>query len=222
MALGPTALVSAAEAKAALQIVDAADDATVDTVIMMATDLAENVYCLRPLKQRAFAAVRLAGPPGCSLYPPGGRPAANPQAITGPIDRTKPVTVLVNGAAQTVWRSEADGDPAGFEVEVYATHFYRAAGWSPITGQSRQNVVLSFSGGYDPVPQDLKEATLEVIEKLWAPIRRGVLDLASVAAGGTSVQTLDGQWGGWAGVIPYAISRRSDEIFKAYRQYHLY
>jgi hypothetical protein len=210
VALSAIALVSVAEAKRALGIEDSFQDAVVEDVIDKASALAETVYCHRPLKRRAVTDLRVEGPAyGRRLYP-----------VIWPIDTAGLVTVAVNGVSQTLWKTEGDGDPGQKNVQVYPDHFYRAAGWSP-TGSTERNVVLTYSGGYDPVPEDLQEAALEVILKIWGPIVKGMPELASYAGPGGSIQTLDGQWAGGTAITSYALSRRAKDVFDAYRMVKL-
>lgn len=207
MALSAIALVSLDEAKSALGIDDSSQDAAVESLVDQASALAENDYCRRPLKQRTLTNLRVAGPcQSRTLYPEAW-----------PIDVAGTVAVAVNGTAQTLWKSESDGDPDLKDVQVYEDHFYRPHGWYP-TGQTERNVVLTYDGGYDPVPEDLKVAVLELILKLYGPLTQQRPDFASMAGPGGSLQTLDGQWAGAAGTGPWSLSRRSKEVFELYRR----
>lgn len=206
MTLNANALVDLAEARAVLGFgADTSQDASVESVINRASDLAENVYCLRPLKQRTFTNLRIEGTRWPKLYPEAW-----------PIDTVGTVTVSVNGAVQSLWKSEGDGDPALMDVQVYPDHFYRAEGWLP-TGRVGRNVLVTYDGGYDPVPEDLKVGVLELIAKMWGSLEQQRPDFASMAGPGGSLQTLDGQWSGQSGV-PWSLSRRTKEVFESYRR----
>jgi hypothetical protein len=207
VALDPTALVTLAEARAVLGFATSEQDAEVEAVIHRATALAENDYCLRPLKQRTITNLRTSGPSGKHLYPEAW-----------PIDPVATVSVMVNGVAQTLWKNEGDGDPDEKDVQVYRDHFYRPLGWAP-TGATERNVVLTYDGGYEPVPEDLKVAVLECIQKMWGPLIQQRPDFASMAGPGGSLQTLDGQWSGQSGTGGiWSLSRRSKEVFESYRR----
>lgn len=207
MALNANALLTIEEARAAFGLTDSAHDGELERVINRASDLAENVYCHRALKQRTITALRVEGPrSGCHLYP-----------AAWPIDPAGTVVVVVNGTTQTLWTAESDGDPDDFDVQVYPDHFYRAQGWAP-TGQTRRNVVLTYDGGYDPVPEDLKVAAVELVLKLYGPTEQQRPDFASMSGPGGSLQTLDGQWAGSASGTPWSLTRRSKEVFESYRR----
>jgi hypothetical protein len=201
MALSPVALVSLPEAYAALGATVGSVDPTVEQLINEVTALAESVYCHRPLARRAITSLRVAGPlTSRELYPDAW-----------PINTAAAISVTVNGQVQTVWRSEADGDPAAFDVAAFPTHFYRAAGWAPTT--IPHNVLLTYEGGYAPVPEDLKAAALELIQRMWGPLTQQRPEVAAYSGPGGSVQTLDAIRPAEA----YALSRRSRDVFVAYR-----
>jgi hypothetical protein len=213
VALAANALVTMAEARTVLGISGSTSDADVETMINRASDEAEHVRCMRPLKQRVITTLRVEGRCGPWLYPEWYEGAA------WPIDPVASVpVVIVDGVTQTLWKSEADGDPATKDVSVYPDHFYRALGWAP-TGTTSRNVVLTYSGGYNPVPEDLKVAVLELIAKRWGPLQEQRPDFASMAGPGGSLQTLDGQWSGQSGSGGvWSLSRTSKEIFELYRR----
>jgi hypothetical protein len=191
-------LVALAEAKAFLKKTGTADDAVVASLITRASDWLESLTG-RKLKAQAFTDLRLTGQ-GRKLYPPAW-----------PIDATATVTIKLDEIAQTVWRSEADGDVDQKDVVVASddpwderfglrNHFYRWQGWesalglswrqsrSPADRQIGQNrVLLSYTGGYATVPEDLKQACLYLIQKLWRDLdqQRTGLSVIQVPGGGS-------------------------------------
>jgi hypothetical protein len=212
VALSPIALVSVLEARDVLGITDSSQDAAVELMIHRATSEAEHARCDRPLKRRTLTNLRIAGRCGPYLYPEWYEGAA------WPIDLTAAISVTVNGVVQTVWKAEADGDPDTKDVQVYPDHFYRHLGWEP-TGTTRRNVLLTYDGGFDPVPEGLKVAVLELIAKRWGPLTQQRPDIASMSGPGGSMQTLDGQWSGQSGTAgAWSLSRTSKEIFEIYRR----
>lgn len=207
MALNPNALVSLIEARAVLGYGgDSSHDEALELVINRASDLAEHTYCLRPLKQQTYTDLRFRGTSWPEI-----RPRAHP------IDTAAAVVVTLNGVVQTLWKSEADGDPDLMDVQVYPDLFYRAEGWAS-TGRTVRNVVATFDGGFDPVPEDLKVATLELITKLWGPLEQQRPDFASMSGPGGGLVTLDGQWSSVQSAEGvWSLSRRSKEVFESYR-----
>jgi hypothetical protein len=221
MALSSIALVTMVEARAALGMPsDASDDVNVEQVVNAASALAETVYCSRPLKARAYTNVRIAGPCHEKLYP---LIADCDQQLAAPIDTAATVTIILGGTAQTLWKSEADGDPDAKDVAVFRDYFYRSGGWSTTSGFPSgvpRNVLLSYTGGLNPVPDDLKEATLELVQKLYPLLIQGRMDMASFSTAGGSVQTVEGAVGG-AGVELWSLTPRARDVFKSYRLYRV-
>lgn len=205
MALSAIALLTVPQAREALGIPASDQDEQVEYVINEASALAENTYCMRPLKQRMVSNLRVESPPGRRLYPE-----------LWPIAQGFGVTVSVNGTTQTVWASESDGDPDLKDVQVYEDHFYRSVGWNA-NGKTERNVVLTYVGGYGTVPDDLVTAMKELVQKMWGPLTQQRPDFASMAGPGGSLQTLDGQWAGTTGAGPWSLSRRTKEVFAYYR-----
>jgi hypothetical protein len=189
-------LVTLAEAKAFLGKTGTADDPMVMALITRASDWIEQMTD-RKLAQRTYTNLRFTGPRSAKLYVPAW-----------PIAAGSAVTVALDGTAQTVWRTEADGDPALKDVVVASddpwdtrwgaqNHFYRAAGWDsalswgwegardPNVGQ--HNVLLTYTGGYATIPEDLKLAACYLIQKLFRDQQKQVTGMTaiSVAAGGT-------------------------------------
>lgn len=141
-----------------LAITGTDQDAMIQTLINRASDWIED-YCNRLFVARPFT-MRLPGQAMPHLRPPAT-----------PLDLVAPLTVSVNGVAQTIWRTEADGDPAGKQVVVGAdvpgtpTFLYRAAGWC---GTPPTPILLTYTGGHPfaALPGDLKEAAQLVVQTL--------------------------------------------------------
>lgn len=186
-------LISAAEAKAWLKQTGAQNDALIATLITRASDRLETLT-QRKLKARTVSSARLTGPDDLKLYVP-----------VWPIDVTATITITVDGVAQTVWRVEADGDPAAFDVVVasddpfdnrfgQANHFRRWQGWASALGwgwdggdePAPGNVVLSFTGGYATVPEDLKQACCYLVQKYFRDVdkQQTGMTVISVPQGG--------------------------------------
>lgn len=190
MALDANALVDIPAAKDFLQITGGNDDAVIETAINVASDLCER-WCGRVLRRRSITNLRLAGPRGPRLL------------LSGiPIDVTQAVTVTVDGANQTVWRTEADGDPEASDVIVAALvpesalfapdHLYRAQGWAPCTTGNPYNVLLSYTGGLaTPMPDDLKRGCLYVVQKLFRDQKRQLAEVVSLTTPVGSITLLD-------------------------------
>lgn len=153
-------------------------------------------YCGRPLRRRTVTNLRLTGPDGAQLFPP-----------LFPIDPASAVTIKLDEATQTVWRTEADGDVDAkdvvcassdpFDERVGLDHFYRRYGWTSALGWAwmsarnvslgRNRVLLSYTGGYSPVPDDLQLACLYVLQKVWRDTDKqaGGVTLVTLPVGGS-------------------------------------
>jgi hypothetical protein len=157
VALAENALLNPADAQVAkfLKLPPNSDDLI--TLINRASADCEG-YCNRPLKAQTFMAVRLAGHTGRRLRP-----------LATPIDVAGAITLSLDARSLTVWKSEADGDPLGKEVIVGGevpgapSFFDRAAGW---VGATPFPVLASFTGGLDPIPDDLQQAALLVCQTM--------------------------------------------------------
>lgn len=174
-------LVSLPDAKAFVNVTGTASDGKLAMLITRASMWMERIVNRR-LKVRTYTNLRITGPDGPRLYPPAW-----------PIDTASGVTIKVDEIAQTVWRTEADGDVDAKDVVVAsddpwddrfgkANHFYRWQGWAsalgfywrattgkvPSASQSGQNrVLLTYRGGYATMPDDLQQACLYLVQKLW-------------------------------------------------------
>lgn len=188
MAVAANALVTLAAAKTYVNISGTTDDAKIESVIDRASDLIEQ-YCQRPLKEATYTTLRLRGPDGPIL-----RPRARP------INIGETITIKVDGATQTVWKQESDGDPADFDVIVGSgspelptgqrDHFWRAGGWRASSGQP-YNVVLTFTGGLATIPDDLQEAAFLIVQKLWRDQQKQLAEVSTVTMPSGSVTMFD-------------------------------
>jgi len=188
MALQTNAIVSRAEAKSFLTLRGETNDPLVEDVINAASDLCENELNRRIVKA-VYANLRVIGPAGPKLY-----------LGASPIDIIAPLTVKVGEIAQTVWKQESDGNPADFNVLVASdvpesplgvrTHLYRVGGWGAGNGQP-YNVLVSYTGGFNPVPSDLKDAVLYVVQKLYRDRVRQLTDVQTVTAPSGSITIFD-------------------------------
>lgn len=205
MSLDAVALVELATARTYLKVTGTSDDAMIEALINRASELCES-WCNRNLKERAFSQVRLPGPrwPALRLYP---------RAV--PIKAVATIAVVLDGVAQTVWRAEADGDPAAFDVILGALdpeglnapdHFYRAGGWQAASSWSPYNVLLSYTGGFATIPDQLQQACLYIVQKLFRDQQK---QLAEVVAINTPV--------GGMTLLDSAIPRVAQILLQPYR-----
>jgi hypothetical protein len=197
VALNANALVSLEEARSWLVITGATDDAKLEDEINRATSLIE-AYCDRVLKRTT------AYNPVSARY--SGVDAYCLRLSVGPIDVDSTVTVTFDGTAQTVWRKDADGEPDDLDVVVGYTdngifhpgkplrplfqpdELYRSAGW---LATKVGGIVVSYSGGLTTIPDDLKEACLYIVQKLWRDRSRGLADIVTTSGPNGSVTILD-------------------------------
>lgn len=186
MALAANALVDVQTAKDFLKLTGTADDAMLEQLINRASDLAES-WCRRPLKEKAVAA-RMRGT--CSPRLP---------LLAVPVKVSATVTVTLDGAALTVWKQETDGDPAGFDAMLASfhpegtrgpDHLYRSCGWTG-RGTMPYNVVVSYTGGFPTVPDDLQQATLYVVQRLFRDFQKQLTDVVTVETAAGTVTLLD-------------------------------
>jgi len=179
MALDDRALVDLPAAQSYLNVTGASDDPMIEAAINRASELCES-WCNRSLKQRTLTALRMRGPrwPATRLFP---------RAV--PIKASSAITVTVDGDAQTVWRTEADGDPADFDVILGALdpeglnapdHLYRAEGWGATTSDNPYNVLLTYTGGFATIPDQLQQACLYVVQKLFRDQQKQLADVVAI------------------------------------------
>jgi hypothetical protein len=188
MSLKANALVSLQTAKAFIQPggMTSTDDARVEEVINRVSDAVER-HCGRRLVQVNYT--------GANILRIGGLGYGYHLRLDHtPIDTSAPVAVTVDGVAQTVWRSDADGDPINFDVIVRPGQYplapdrlYRAMGWAPTWGRP-DNVTVDYKGGFliGAIPKDLEEAALEIIKLVWTDQSKGIQDVTTVNLAGGS------------------------------------
>jgi hypothetical protein len=184
MALSANALVTLAALKDFLGNHGAGDDPQLEPIINRVSDLIER-WCQRPFKEVTYSNVRIRGPHSRALF-----------VAHAPINVSVAVTVTISGVVQTVWRTEADGDPDAFDVVVARSvevgdfmpdHLFRSDGWAHDSGAA-PNVLLGYTGGLATIPDDVQQACLGVCDKLWREQQRHLADVGSVAlAAGTNV-----------------------------------
>jgi hypothetical protein len=204
VSLDANALVDLATAKGFLNVPGSSEDPRIERAINAASDLCER-WTGRVLRQRTLTNLRLPGPSSSILLLKGI-----------PIDVTQAVTVTVDGTAQTVWRTEADGDPSLKDVLVGALvpesalfapdHLYRAEGWSSGTWGNPFNVLLTYTGGLKPIPDDLQRACLYIVQKLYRDEQRQLAEVAQVNTPMGGITILDN-----------AIPRLAQALLSAYR-----
>jgi hypothetical protein len=196
----PNALLTLPEAKAYLRTGDSEDQAVL-AAIDRASEYADT-HVGRQLVKRTYTNLRLAGECSCKLYLPGA------PIVTGTLG-----AIYVNEVVQTTWKQESDGDPGNFTVVVAAddprrgpNHLWRADGWAPTSARNRYNVRLaSVELGYEPLPEDLKEAAYLLVQKFYRDQVRQLTDVQTV-------QTPDGQ----QTVFDVFIPRRARDILDTY------
>jgi hypothetical protein len=183
--LAANALVSLETAKDFLRLTGDSDDARLEALINRASYLCET-WCCRPLKQKTLTNVRMIGPCTCRL-----------PLLAVPVKTDAAVTVSVDAVGQTVWRTEADGDPGTFDVILASyhpegvrgpDHLYRAAGWAGGAAQP-YNVVLTYTGGFATVPDDVQQGCLYIVQRLFRDLQKQLTDVVTVstAAGGVTL-----------------------------------
>lgn len=188
MAVAANALLTLADAKSYLTIVGTGDDAKLEIIINRMADVIEG-YCNRPLKEAAYA-LRLRGPDSTRL-----RPRA------WPINITATLTIKKDGTVQTIWKQESDGNPGDFDVIVGSDfpelstgqrdHLYRSSGWKPTAASNPYDVLLTFTGGFAVIPDDLQEAACLVLQKLWRDQQKQLAEITAVTLQSGSITLFD-------------------------------
>lgn len=199
MPLNANALVTEPEAEAWLKT-GGADAAALQEEINRASEWIEN-YCGRPLKEATYTAIRISGYGAEKL-----RLKASPVKIDDLVG--KPVTIAVNGVAQSLWLQESDGDPALKDVILGSSdltspvgrrdYLYRSQGWGPVSAKNPLNVLLTYTGGLATIPDDLKGACLYVLQKFWRDRQKQLADVTTVSGPFGSVSILDISMPRWA------------------------
>lgn len=140
-----------------------------------------------------------------------------------PIDVTAPLTVSVAGTDQTVWIDDTDGERTAADVLVWSSvpgsrwcpdglwslNGWGGSGWRTVAGWSRcecgcgggaghisgdpQPIVVTYTGGYDCLPEDgspnqlpydVQHAALETVKAWFRNEQQGTTDLVSLAQPG--------------------------------------
>ena len=172
---------------------DDSNDHIIGRLITDASDWIE-MMVNRKLKKRTFTDIRLTGPLSRKLYLPAW-----------PISIADPISMTVNGKDQTVWTKESDGETKDFDVIIgsddpgdprfgFRNHFFRIAGWNArsivgtfYTGIPNQNnILMTYSGGFDPVPGDLQLAGKYMVQKLWRDAKQQQTGVTAMSLQGSS------------------------------------
>lgn len=186
VAAADNALVGLADAKTFLHVTGASQDNEIQALINRASDFCE-AWCARPIKKQEFIELRLRAP--------WRSPHLSPPAT--PISVEDDVTLSLGGVVQAVWRTEDDGDPSAFDVMVAAgagarpgqpTAFYRPGGWSCfgewlLPPWHPEPVLLSYTGGVDPVPGEIQDACLLVVQIMFRQQEHQTTDVAQFSGG---------------------------------------
>lgn len=171
--LQDNALLTVAEVQTWLKLGTSADEVElVKDLINRASDICEGPDgAERPLKARKFENLRLRAPWGSRLRPPAW-----------PIDIEEDVSIAFDDVAQTVWLTEDDGAQADKDVVVVTNdvgvpvHFYRALGWRSGAPGVPRPILLTYTGGFDPIPGNILEAAFEVVGGLYRSQEKKTLD----------------------------------------------
>lgn len=192
------ALTSIADVKSRLKITDAAQDDFLQTLVNAASRKIESLTH-RLLKQRTYTSVVFNGNGRQAFY---GDPLidgyANSLASGDAIQQAAwgrrletplaaPTAISISGTAQTI-----GDDPDTKDVQVVilgrpsglGDHLYRGSGWT----KGINNIVISYLGGFSPVPEDLAEAAIQTAMAWFMDKDRGYLRLTSFSAQGETVQ----------------------------------
>ena len=191
------ALTVVADVKSRLKITDSAQDDFLQTLVNAASRRLESLTN-RLLKQRTYTGV---------LFNGNGR-----QAFTGDpsLDSLTETLASGEGIQQSAWgrRLETplgtitsitlDGtaqtignDPAVYDVQVITLGrpsglsdcLYRGSGWT----RGVNNILITYQGGFSPVPEDLAEACILTVMAWYMDKDRGYIRLQSFSAQGESV-----------------------------------
>ena len=178
MALSATALLTLAQAKDYLDIKGGEKDSLLEDMVNRITDYCEGAQgANRPFKSRAYTSLRLEQRNSRKLYP-----------LAVPISTSATLTITFDALAQTIWKTETDGDPALKDVIVAIeqtgnyhqpvasdvddpiwrpNHLYRSAGWYTGSTSNPYPILLSYTGGLVTIPGDLLQVAFEILQKLW-------------------------------------------------------
>ena len=180
MALSATALLTLSQAKDYLDIKGVEKDSLLEEVINRITEFCEGVQgANRPFKSRAYTSLRLEQRNSRKLYP-----------LAVPISTSATLTITFDALAQTIWKTEADGDPALKDVIVASdvddpmwrpNHLYRSAGWYTGSTSNPYPILLSYTGGLVTIPGDLLQVAFEILQKLWREQDKQMGEIVSVS-----------------------------------------
>ena len=173
MALNSNAIVTLAEAKAQLKIVDSNtnEDATFEGYINEISSAVE-LYCKRKFVSQSITSELHDGNGGRFLYP-RYFPIQQLSTESAPTTEQKLASLQYRNSPDDSWIDiEDDIDHIFIEtgddscrpfIELYDTYF-------PV---GRRNITLSYKAGYTTVPSDVKMAVLEMIQMRWNEAKRG-------------------------------------------------
>lgn len=176
MALNANAFTTLEEVKGYLGIAGDLEDPQLEKTVNRASSRIEE-YLTFPVKRQPITDRRERGVEGCELV-----------AWAAPISVMQPISIAVNEVVQTVWRTEVDGQADLFDVVVDANTesplwrpnvFYRRAGWG-VTGMHPSPIKLTYTGGFDPVPDDLLEAFFLIVQKWHREQTQGLQEVVTV------------------------------------------
>lgn len=156
------------------------DDEThlLEDYVSRATDYCE-WYCDRLLAARLHENKRFAPIRSLSLRP-----------LCWPIDVTQTIAIAIDAVVQTVWKQEGDGDRNTFDVLVRADTpemsgpniFWRKNGWCGTTSDP-EPILITYTGGIDPIPGELKDACYLVIGNMHNAQEKKLAEIAAFGSG---------------------------------------
>ena len=173
MALNSNAIVTLAEAKAQLKIVDTNtnEDATFEGYINEISSAVE-LYCKRKFVSQSITSELHDGNGGRFLYP-RYFPIQQLSTESAPTTAQKLASLQYRDTPDSTWTDiedninnifiETGDDSCRPFIELYDTYF-------PV---GRRNITLSYKAGYTTVPSDVKMAVLEMIQMRWNEAKRG-------------------------------------------------
>lgn len=202
MALNSNAIVTLAEAKAQMKLVDSNtnEDATFEGYINEISSAVE-LYCKRKFVSQSITSELHDGSGGRFLYP-RYFPIQQLSTESSPTTAQKLASLQYRDTPDSTWTDiedninnifiETGDDSCRPYIELYDTYF-------PV---GRRNITVSYKAGYTTVPSDVKMAVLEMIQMRWNEAKRGNdwLGQGNINASqsgnsfSTSLITLDKRW----------------------------
>lgn len=192
------ALTVIADVKSRLKITDSAQDDFIQTLVNAASRKIESLTH-RLLKQRTYASVLFNGNGRQAFYGDplvdgytnslasgdGIQQSAWGRRLETPL--ATPTAISIDGTVQTI-----GDDPDAKDVQAVilgrpsglGDHLYRASGWT----KGINNIVISYPGGFSPLPDDLAEAAIHTAMAWFMDKDRGYIRLTSFSAQGETVQ----------------------------------